>query len=299
MQVFGEKTQTNKSKQWKKRLDFSPMRRNTYRKESKGFTLIELLVVIAIIAILSGMLLPALSQAKEKARFINEIHSAKQLMLAHRMYTDDHDGFVLPGFRYGFPATDRIGRPILFPAIKARYPWRIAPYLGKNFEILYANRNRALLRSFAQENKNYTYLASLFPSLGANSVFVGGDQELLPKERAFEKLGRFCVLRESDAEKPSSLITFLSARHQSNPNEEVREGFYRTRPPYLTERLWMEEWDSAEPPEKFGFVHPRYNNRAVTAMFDGHAEGLGFEQLQDMRFWANPADRPDWVLQEK
>lgn len=274
------------------------MKENKYRSESRGFTLIELLVVIAIIAVLSGMLLPALSQTKGKARFVNEIHSAKQLMLAHRMYTDDNDGFVLPGFRFGFPATDRIGQPILHP-INARYPWRIAPYLGKNFEILYANRNRALLRSFAQEDKDYTYLASLFPSLGANSTFVGGDQQLLPNQKAFEKFGRFCVLRESDAERPSSLITFLSARHQSNPNEEVREGFYRTRPPYLSRRLWMEEWDSAEPPEKFGFVHPRYNNRAVTAMFDGHAEGLGFDKLQDMRFWANPADRPDWVLQEK
>ena len=276
----------------------SPMRWNEYRNESKGFTLIELLVVIAIIAILSGMLLPALSQAKEKARFVNEIHSAKQLMLAHRMYTDDHDGFVLPGWRSGFPATDRIGRPIPHP-INARYPWRIAPYLGKNFEILYANRNRALLRSFVQEDKNYTYLASLFPSLGANSTFVGGDQQLLPNKKAFEKFGRFCVLRESDAEKPSSLITFLSARHQGNRIAEVVEGFYRTKPPYLSGRLWMEEWNSAEPPEKFGFVHPRYNNRAVTAMFDGHAEGLEFEKLQDMRFWANPADRPDWLLQEK
>ncbi|PIW33668.1 MAG: hypothetical protein COW28_03345 [bacterium (Candidatus Ratteibacteria) CG15_BIG_FIL_POST_REV_8_21_14_020_41_12] len=95
-----------------------PIRNTKDRKDYKvfltGFTLIELLVVIAIIAILAGMLLPALSKAREKARASVCLSNLKQLGLAFMMYVQDHNESLPPsrlptGGQYWVTALENYG----------------------------------------------------------------------------------------------------------------------------------------------------------------------------------------------
>lgn len=272
--------------------------------EFAGFTLVELLVVIAILVIVLAALLPVFSRLREASTRARELAAVRSLMIAWQQYAQDSSGAVLPGYRSGLPAYDAQRRPIAAQTIGItanRWVWRLAPYIGHDFNVLYLGEHERMLRELElTDYSNYLYQTSVFPSFGLNSVWVGGDENFGGYNSAFLNLyGKFYVTRLSEIDRPAGLVVFGSARGQdsmpSGEMSDLTEGYFRIRSPFFNNRVWASEY-GADDAASYGNLSARNGGSVIMGFADGHSEARTPETLDDMRLWSNGATSKDWTL---
>lgn len=242
---------------------------------ASGFTLIELLVTIAIIAILAAITFTGYSKYVESAQKGKEIHAGRVLMAGFHAYTADNGGKIIkamdpkPG-----KVVDNKGKPVMSHAAK-RWPWRLAPYIDYNVDMLMVNNQKAA----PAEDPMYSYLVTVFPTFGMNGTFVGGKFGTgMAPDHPRNKRGAFCVTTIAGPQEPSKLIVFASAKMDGAPHP----GCFDVSAPGFG---------------AVGEVDYKYSNKAVVAYFDGHVEMNTPDQLKDMRRWSNLAainNDPNW-----
>ena len=274
-----------------------------------AFTLIELLVVIGVVALLVGIMLPALAHARNAARQVREVAAGQQLIVAYHLYAEDHKGNLMVGYAtsamtdtatpenqsliVAAPSGDRI-----YGVPARRYPWRIQPYFDGDFEGIY--KDKALLDRY-RERPDFQYVVSLSPSYGLNSMFLGGDADRFGfNPAALQTWGSFYITRLDQAQRSSSLVVFATS-HGANPDgPEPVPGYFRIDPPFRNTRSWVSPAAPSDTnPAATGNVDFRHSGRAATARLDGHCDTLSPAELDNMLLWSDGAKSKDWHLESR
>ena len=146
------------------------------RRNDRAFTLIELLVVIAIIAILAGMLLPALAKAKGKSQSIKCASNMRQISLAVTMHADEREGALPIATNFAEPkSSPLISDRDLVAEMRGKQPRQLKPVMarhGANGD----DTGRSNLVLAAGHVEAQTALSILRQDAGANLVWDLGRE---------------------------------------------------------------------------------------------------------------------------
>ncbi|MHC5007640.1 MAG: hypothetical protein ACYTGF_09820 [Planctomycetota bacterium] len=299
-------------------------------RRGDGFTIVEILVVVGVLALLIGLLLPALSGAQKKSQKLRELNALRQVGEAWFLYANASADRAVPGFletdvqqrwnvSFEYHNRELIPPASTFsagdPNFAGPWTWRLLPYLDHNYEMvmghvddLYTEKLDLDGGTVNDDDARATANAIAFePGFGYNAYYLGGWWEMIgdqPRYRFYDATvaGVPKTLVETSVarvERSTQVITFCSAT--SLPPGTYRRiqrdvpGSHYVTPPWLGPvQMW------APPPQldpmvlnvitQGGSPVGRYNQLVGVVHADNHT---GLEtpwSLLDMRFWLDAAD---------